>query len=318
MANHLTLEDRIKIEALLEAKVSVGKIAQQLGKHRSTIYREQNKQGVLSDKYDAIIYQEQASKNMARNQEDKCPSKETIQLIETLILNEQWSPEQISCWLIKQNRETASHTWIYKHIKQDKALGGELHNHLRHGGNYIRGHKPYQGQIKNRIGIELRPEIINQRQRSGDYEIDLIVGPKNQGAILTMIDRLTRECKLEKLEDKTASHVKTILVQTLPKHVKSITSDNGTEFSYHEEISEACKLNYYFAHPYASYERGTIENLNGLIRQYIPKGTCFDNIDNTKLKLIENKLNNRPRKVLDFLTPIEYSKLIHNVSHPRV
>ena len=177
MAQHLTIKDRIKLEALLEAGFSIKEISKQLGKHRSTIYRERRKLGSLTDQYNASLFQKQASKNMVRDQSAKRPSQTTIRIIEEKILNDQWSPEQISNWLRKNKQESPCHRWIYKHIRMDKEQGGELHNNLRRG-NYIRGHKPYKGKIKNRISIEYRPEEINQRTRCGDYEIDLIIRSK--------------------------------------------------------------------------------------------------------------------------------------------
>jgi IS30 family transposase len=173
MAQHLTIKERIKLEALLEAELSIQEISKQLGKHRSTIYRERRKLGSLTDQYNASLFQQQASKNMVRDQSWKSPSHTTIKIIEEKILNDQWSPEQISNWLRKNKQESPCHTWIYKHIRIDKEQGGELHNNLRRG-NYTKGHKPYNGKIKNRISIEYRPEEINHRTRCGDYEIDLI------------------------------------------------------------------------------------------------------------------------------------------------
>jgi IS30 family transposase len=309
MTKHLTIEERIKMEALIGANISADKIATQLRRHRSTIYREISRSGVNLPSYSAYEYQKQARLNMSRNQDDKKPSKETIKIIEAKILNEQWSPEQISQWLSKERVASISHTWIYQYIKEDQVEGGELNNHLRRGiSSYRKGHKPYNGKIKNRVSIERRPDIINNRARCGDYEVDLIVGPKNHGAILTMIDRKSRECRIAKLDGKSAISVTKAVIKIVPTNVLSITSDNGNEFANHEQISLEKNLQYYFAHPYASYERGSIENLNGLIRQYIPKGTEFENVDEVTIKDIERKLNNRPRKVLDFLTPIEYTK----------
>lgn len=241
---------------------------------------------------------------------ENSPSSTIITLINTKIINEQWSPEQISCWLKLHNYENVSHTWIYRHIARDKAADGELHNHMRRG-YYHKGHKEYRGKIQNRVSIDLRPDVVNNRERLGDFEVDLIVEPKDQGAILTLIDRVSRECIIEKLDGKMASGVSKKIIQTLGKQVlkpHTITSDNGTEFTEHQAIAKSLGIKYFFAHPYASYERGGIENLNGLIRQYIPKGTVFDDITNEDVKIIQNKLNTRPRKVLDFLTPQEYSK----------
>ena len=147
---------------------------------------------------------------------------------------------------------------------------------------------------------------MQERSRLGDYEIDLIVGPKNKGAILTVVDRVSRECVIRKLANKSAPEVALVVSQAIKIGAHTITSDNGTEFTNHENIAKALNVQYFFATPYASYERGSIENLNGLIRQYVPKGKGFDNIEEDELNIIENKLNNRPRKVLDFLSPVEY------------
>ena len=134
---------------------------------------------------------------------------------------------------------------------------------------------------------------MNSKIKLGDFEIDLIVGPKNKGAILTVVDRLSRQCIIEKLGSKGSKEIKDILFSAFKNYdgeKHSITSDNGSEFILHEEIAKELQIDYYFAHPYASYERGSIENLNGLIRQYIPKGTVFDDIDQTYVKQIEENL----------------------------
>ena len=313
MSHHLSTEERIKIETLLDLGTSKAKIALYLGRHRSTIYRELNRPGICDKQYNAELYHKQARQNMGRRLEI-APSEEIILLINKKIVDEQWSPEQISNWLKLHNYETVSHTWIYQHIARDKKDGGELHNHMRRG-NYSKGHKEYKGTINNRISIEERPRIVNERERLGDYEIDLIVGPKNKGGILSIIDRHSRECILEKLDNKSSLSVcaKAIdALETRAQKVYTITSDNGTEFTDHEMISEKLKIDYYFAHPYASYERGSIENLNGLVSQYIPKGTDFTDIQNPEIKEIQSRLNNRPRKILGFLTPIEYTDKYYN------
>ena len=315
MAQHLQKEERIQIQTLLDVGNSIDEIAVYLGRHRSTIYREMNRAGVNAESYQAETYHSSARKNMRRKVE-KTPSSEIKLIIEEKILNEQWSPEQISNWLKIKGYETVSHTWIYQYVKKDKDEGGELFNHLRRG-SYNKGHKPYKGHIPDRISIEERPEIINNRKRLGDYEIDLIVGQKNKGAILSIIDRVSRYCILEKLNSKSSSEVSCKIVELLKLSktpVLSITSDNGSEFTNHKFIAENLGVKYYFAHPYASYERGSVENLNGLVRQYLPKGTDFDSISQNKIKGIQHKLNKRPRKVLDFLSPLEYIHM-NCVSH---
>ena len=183
---------------------------------------------------------------------------------------------------------------------------------MRHK-SYSRGHAVYRGQIQNRVSIEERAPIVNARKRLGDYEIDLMVGPKNRGAILTIIDRASRFCLLEKLSSKSANEVSDTIIALLKSSSSplfTITTDNGTEFAQHQKVATNLNMNYYFAHPYASYERGSIENLNGLIRQYIPKGTNFDDIDEKYVKILQEKLNKRPRKVLGFLSPKEYTNKI--------
>ena len=271
-----------------------------------TIYREMNRPGIQAEHYSAESYHLQSRANMIRNQDGSGPLKETIKLIEQQIIQDQWSPEQISNWLKLRYHEQVSHTWIYRHIVKDRAEGGELSNHLRRGGSYKKGPAEYRGKIANRVPIELRPEIVTQRIRLGDYEIDLIVGPKNKGSILTVIDRVSRECTIRKLANKSALEAESIVSQAIKGEAHTITSDNGTEFTNHQNIAKFLKIQYFFANPYASYERGSIDNLNGLIRQYIPKGKGFETIEQNELDLIENKLNNRPRKILAFLSPIEY------------
>lgn len=317
MGKHLQREERIKIQTLLEVGKSIDEVAMYLGRHRSTVYREMNRPGIQAECYSAEVYHLQSRANMIRSQDDTAPSEETVKLIEQQIIQDQWSPEQISSWLKLHHYESVSHSWIYKHIAKDKALGGELSNHLRLGGSYQKEPVEYRGKIPNRVPIEQRPEIVTKRIRLGDYEIDLIVGPKNKGAILTVVDRVSRECTIRKLANKSASEIELVVSQAIKGEAYTITSDNGTEFTNHQNIAEALNIQYFFATPYASYERGSIENLNGLIRQYIPKGKEFDNIEQYELDIIENKLNNRPRKVLEFLSPIEYRNnyyIINSVS----
>jgi IS30 family transposase len=315
MASNITIEERIKIKALHDQGYGVPKIAKYIKRHKTSIYRELSKRNE-SGEYEHNYAQKLTSANMGRRGHHKA-EEETIRLIEEKIINEQWSPEQISGWLKLKHEILISHTWIYQHVEKDKREGGELSNHMRRG-KYSFEPREYRGKIKNRITIDERPEIINARKRLGDFEIDLIVGPKNKGAILTAVDRLSRRCIIEKLSGKGSKEIKNALLNAfnnydVQKH--SITSDNGSEFTLHQGISESLKIDYYFAHPYASYERGSIENLNGLIRQYIPKGKNFDDIDYLFIKQIQEKLNTRPRKILNFLTPLEFCETIKNNLH---
>jgi len=312
MVSNITIEERIKIKALHDQGYGAPKIAKYLERHKTSIYRELSKRNE-SGEYEYSYAQKLTSANMGRPGHHK-PEEETIRLIEKKIINEQWSPEQISGWLKLKHEILISHTWIYQHVEKDKKEGGELSNHMRRG-KYSFEPREYRGKIKNRITIDDRPEIINERKRLGDFEIDLIVGPKNKGAILTAVDRLSRRCIIEKLSGKSSKEIKAALLNAFNNYdgqKYSITSDNGSEFTLHQGISESLKIDYYFAHPYASYERGSIENLNGLIRQYIPKGNNFDDIDTPFIKQVEEKLNTRPRKILNFLTPLEFCETMKN------
>ena len=311
LASNLNRDERLQIETLYNTGRKPSEIAEYLGRNLSTIYRELGKHCDENGRYCSIEASKQAKINMTRLI-TRGPSAQTIAIIESKLTNEQWSPQQIEAWLERNHNETASHTWIYGHIANDEARGGELVSHLRHGHYEKEGIvRPYRGNIKNRTPIEKRPDEANQRSRLGDFEVDLVVGPKNRGAIITLIDRRSRWCVLRKLTGKTAEATAAALISMLkPLSIKkfTITSDNGTEFSLHEEIAKALGIKYYFANPYASYERGSIENLNGLIRQYIPKGTNFDTVSDQDVKVIETKLNTRPRRVLGYLTPLQFIK----------
>jgi IS30 family transposase len=288
-------------------------IANYLDRNKTTIYRELSKTNYGSQNYEAYFAHKMTKNNMVRSNQ-QCPSPEVIQIIEKKILMEQWSPEQISGWLKLTHNIHVSHTWIYQYVDKDRLEGGELFNHMRRG-KYSRCHKEYKGIIPDRISIEHRPEIVNQRGRLGDYEIDLIVGIKNQGAILSIIDRMSRYCVLQKLHNKKAEAVSNAVIEQLRSlgyPIFTITSDNGNEFILHKEITKKLGIAYYFAHPYASYERGSIENLNGLVRQYIPKGTDFSSIESSSIEQIQKKLNARPRKILGYLTPTQY---VDSISH---
>ncbi len=157
--------------------------------------------------------------------------------------------------------------------------------------------------------IDLRPAIVDEKSRFGDFEIDLINGAHHKGNLLTANDRMSMFCILEPLPTKDATALADALIAAFSPYKKllhTVTSDNGKEFADHARIAQRLNVGYYFAHPYHSWERGANENMNGLIRQYLPKGTSFENLTREEVKWIEWKLNNRPRKRLGFLTPLEY------------
>lgn len=227
-------------------------------------------------------------------------------------LENKWSPEQINGRSTLENIFMPSHETIYKYIYQDKKEGGHLFMHLRqsHRTRYKRSNTTKKrGIIKDRISIRERPDIIEKRTRIGDWEGDTMIGKKHKSAIATMVDRTSRETKIIKLANRTSKQTSARIVKKMSRGITpilSITLDNGKEFADHKLIAQNLRTNVYFADPYSAFQRGTNENTNGLIRQYLPKGMDLNNVSHYELKKIENNLNNRPRKCLGYLTPKEY------------
>ena len=210
---------------------------------------------------------------------------------------------------MEANRETRiSHEWIYHYIYADKRAGGDLHKHLRsqkkHRKRY--GSNDRRGQIPDRVSIEERPAIVDQRKRLGDWEADTVIGQKSRYALVTLVDRKSRFSLIKKIDQRTAAATKNAIIQMLkPYKLKTltITFDNGKEFTAHQDMARELDADMYFAHPYASWERGTNENTNGLLRQYFPKGSDFSKITDAQVKCAENRLDARPRKCLGARTP---------------
>ena len=227
-------------------------------------------------------------------------------------LHLQWSPEQISGWLARMvGRKVVSPETIYKYVWDDKRKGGALYQELRrHGKKYNKrgSGKAGRGCIPGRVDISLRPLIVESKDRLGDWEVDTIVGGGRKGAVVSMVERTSKLTKLALVERSTAQEVGAVLVSKLGEVkdcVHTITSDNGKEFANHQLVSRELESEFYFARPYHSWERGLNEHTNGLVRQYVPKATRLDRVSREEIEEIENLLNNRPRKVLGFLTPIE-------------
>jgi len=225
------------------------------------------------------------------------------------MIQEDYSPQQIEGRLRLKNQPFVSCETIYKIIRKDKQQGGKLYKHTRHQLKHRKRPVGDRILIKNRVSIDQRPEIVNLKQRFGDWEMDTIAGENNQGTILTMVERTTAFMMMEKLEcGKNAKELTKTAVRLLTAYksnVHTITSDNGTEFADHEKISKLLKTSFFFTNPYSSWEKGLVENTNKLVRQYIPKSTNFDNINSQKIKEIQYKINNRPRAKLNFYSPKE-------------
>ena len=283
-----------------------------MGRSKSTISREVARNHG-KQRYDADLAMVRA--RSCRRLASRRPKKMTAEAIElvTQKLALQWSPEQISGWLERHHpKRSVSHETIYSYVWKDKRLGGELFRHLRHSGkkyNKRSSGKAGRGCIPNRVGIEQRPAIVEEKSRLGDWEIDTVVGKQGQGsAIVTMVDRASKYTLLAKIDCRRAECVEEALLrklQPIKDSVHTITSDNGKEFSTHSKVSQALDAQFYFANPYHSWERGLNEHTNGLVRQYLPKGLSLDSVTQSELDGIEILLNNRPRKSLSFSTPIE-------------
>ena len=306
----LTYKERIKIGLLSQQGMSPTEIAQQIGRHRSSVYRELERNshphGYFSDTANLLAEnRKKAASSISRIDEElKQWVNDKLQL--------QWSPEQISERMKLELGENVSHEWIYQLVYQDRKNGGMLHLNLRWGRRKRKkrfGGRDKRGQIPNRVSIEKRPEIANKRGRIGDLEGDTVIGKNHKGKLLTLVDRKSRLTIIEKLDNKSAEVTSDAVIESvssLDSIFKSITFDNGKEFTFHEKITKSTGIPIYFAHPYSSYERGTNENTNGLIRQYFPKTVDLSRLNHSEVKKVENLLNHRPRKSLGFKTPHEY------------
>ena len=232
-------------------------------------------------------------------------------------LRDDLSPEQVTGLMRRNGEETVSHERIYQHIYADHRRGGTLYKHLRQCRRKRRkrlGRQNRRGRIQNRVSIEERPAVVEERFYYGDWEADLVEGANRDGYLLTLVERKSGHLLVHPLASKKTDEVTVaIIVELWPfiEKIRSLTMDNGKEFSGHEIVAAILSTKVFFAHPYASWERGTNENTNGLIRQYLPKGSSFKKLDMILCKRIENKLNERPRKRLAFSAPSQYrDKLI--------
>jgi IS30 family transposase len=291
---------------LLKIGQNQTEIAEAIGKDKSTISREVRRNRGQRG------YRPKQANQMSLDRRKKAKPRiqeSTWELIESK-LQEDWSPEQIADWLKHNTDIQVSHERIYQYILADKRAGGSLHKHLRCQKKRRKRYGGYdrRGKLPNRRSIEERPEIVDQRQRIGDWEVDTMIGKGHRQAIVTLTERKSRFAMLRKVERRKANQVSAAVIDLLhpvADRSHTITGDNGKEFAEHERIAQELEISFFFAHPYAAWERGANENMNGLVRQYIPKNRDLSSVSDEELLLIMNKLNHRPRKCLDFKTPFE-------------
>ena len=301
----LTYNQRYHIYTFMKAGLRQTEIAETIGVHKSTISRE------LKRNQGRRGYRPKQAHQFTIARRDKAKSRitdEDWELIEELIYLD-WSPEQISDYCRKEQELQISHEWIYQYIYRDKKDGGSLWKHLRCRKKRRKRYGSYEkrGQIPNRTSIDERPQVVEDRSRLGDWEADTIIGKGRKGAIVTLVDRKSCYLRMGLVSQRTKEAVKEMIITLLADFpVHTITCDNGKEFAGHEDIAKALGAKIYFTHPYSSWERGTNENTNGLIRQYIPKSTDFSTLGKADILFAENRLNTRPRKCLSFNSPVVF------------
>lgn len=304
----LTSEQRYQISVLKKIGYGPTEIAKELEVHKSTISRELRR-NTGERGYRPKQANEKALERRVQATSKKRISAETWEVVEEKV-RQDWSPEQVSGWLEKCQALRISPEWIYQYILAEKQAGGDLYTHLRQHGKRRKRYGKYdrRGKLPNRVSIEERAPIVEQRKRLGDWEVDTLVGKGHRGALVSLVERKSRYTLLQPVSQRLANLVADATISVLQPFadlVHTITGDNGKEFAEHVRIAETLKANFYFAHPYSAWERGTNENTNGLVRQYFPKKTDFSKVTLSETKRIVDKLNQRPRKCLDFKSPFE-------------
>ena len=319
---HLSLGQRYQIQSLFNIGLSQTKIAEQLSVHRSTISRELKRNIPKRGRTAGLYIGEHAQHKTDKRHSDKTKrvllTDSLKKRIAGLMIYEKWSPELIAERLAKESENCVSHETIYKWIwsakhsnHRDHSEYKDLHKHLRHNGRRQKRKnvKDNRGAITGRVGIEDRPDVVLDRSRIGDIEVDLMMGKEHKSALLVMTDRTTLITMIEKLSSKNADEVyekmKTRLTNFSTSWVKTITFDNGKEFAYHHKIAEDLNVKTYFTRPYTSQDKGTVENRIGVIRRFFPKKTDLRKVTDKRIKEVERLLNYRPVRKFNYNNPIE-------------
>ena len=339
---HLTDRDRLLISQLRAKKFNLTQIACRIGKHKSTVSRELERNGddegprerrfdFCSGRFfpvassdddrasddlkprrvwkwaDAQQYAEERARKAAQQRRRKSPETRAW-VVEKLQLD--WSPEQIAGRSKIDGPESVSYEYVYQLVSRDKKRGGTLYRLLKRFGRRKQrfGPREYRTNARpGRVSIEKRPAIVARRARLGDYEADLVIGYRQSGNVVVINDRKSRVVSLRRVQTKRVSEVRPQLevgIEALGGG-HTVTVDNGTEFNGHEELTKNTGVRVFFCHPYCSTERGTVENTNGLLRYYLRKRSSFADLTQERLDEIAELLNNRPRKCLGYLTPNE-------------
>jgi transposase, IS30 family len=307
----ITLADRYTIYHHKKQGTSNAEIARILGRHRSTIDRELKRNKCPSHGYYVVEKADSyARSRRSRSRRNTHFSDDDFMQVKRLI-EKKWSPEQVSNYLAKQNILSISHETIYRYIWNDKSNGGSLWTHLRQSQKLRRKrYKAYdsRGRLANKRHISERPKSVETRRYKGHWEIDTVMGRGSKDCIVTLLERKSGFVLIGKLSDRTTASLNKRTLQLIkrdPNAFKTITADNGTEFHQYQRIEKTCSVKFYFANPYHSWERGSNENCNGLIRQYLPKGESMEKLSQKQCDAIALQLNRRPRKRHNYKTPEE-------------
>lgn len=306
----LTLQKRYHISALQKAGFNQKEIANELLVHPSTISRELRRNRDSVRGYNAELAQINSSK-VQKQKRKRFSLTKTIEKYIRAKLKLDWSPEQIAGRMKLDTGVSVVHETIYRYIYANKANGGRLYKSLRHKNKkYHHRSNEYKsrGTLIDRVMIDKRPKIVEEKSRIGDLEIDTVIGKNHVGALVTVVDRKSKFTLIKNVPSKEAKVVTQALIemiQPIKSVTHTITSDNGKEFAYHKEVAAALDADFYFANPYHSWERCLNEHTNGLIQQYLPKRSTFTDVSKEQIIMIQNRLNHRPRKVLGYKTPFE-------------
>jgi transposase, IS30 family len=312
MAKHLSKEERFYIEKSIFQNKTPAQIARELQRSKSSITREISRNSDQQRKF----YLSLQAENLSSARQKKAIRKQKMMknLSATALkefndnLAKRTSPEQISTILLKACGVSVSHQTMYRFIEEERRNGGKLYKHLRRKGRRYRYKKDAKAVvITNKKSIEIRPNKLSLMLAVGHWEIDTVYGKDQKSYLLTLVDIASMYTIVRKISNREAKTVELELDKIIKETgitLKSITSDNGGEFANHINISKKYNIDWYFCHPYCSGERGLNENTNGLIRDFLPKGTDFRLISDEEIQNIQNNLNNRPRKRIGFARPV--------------
>lgn len=317
----LSESERERILELRAKGLGPTAIGRSLGRNKGTISRELKRNCVAGRYSSSEAHRRAQARRRDRTITRKMDRPEVLNVVREG-LQQRWSPDQIvGRWRQDSGvaqRRFVSRQSIYRWLASDSSEAAILKKNLRHGPYRRRGSEKQKIPIANRVSIDLRPPEVADRQQVGHWEGDTVVGAKQSGYLVTLVERSSGLLIMVKTESKHASVVKRAIIRRMSELPmdwrRSLTVDNGTEFAAHESITRKLELPIYFAHPYSSYERGSNENCNGLIRQFFPKGTNFKNVSHAEVARIEALVNTRPRKRLDYLSPWEFGKYSDGVA----